>query len=106
MDLSLAGVKSPDHLGDPELLVVQVEHGCVELDERPTLGVGAADTAVFVERIPPPAKAKSHPHVVGGVLGVIGKVIGDEVDGPPMRDQSGRNALAETAVEEELRRLV
>ena len=106
MDLSLGGVKPTDHCVDLELLVVQVEHGCVELDEWPTLSIRAADTAVLVERIPPPAKTKSHPDFVGRVLGVIGKVVGDEVDQPTKLDQPGRNALAETAVEEELRRLV
>jgi hypothetical protein len=106
VNLSLGGVEPTDHFSDLELLVVQVEHGCVELDKWPTLSVSAAYAAVLVERVPPPAKTKSHPNFVGGVLGVIWEVVDDEVDQPPKLDQPGRNALAETPVEEELRRLV
>jgi hypothetical protein len=68
-----------DHFSDLELLVVQIEHRSVELDEWTALSVSAADATVLIY---------------------------DSVNVPPELDKASRDALAQAPVEEKFRRLV
>lgn len=103
-DLALRVVEAADHFVDLQLLVVEVEHRRVELDQRPALDLPATNSTVFVEREPAVRESVVHPYVVVHVLGIVRKVIDHAVDKPPELPQVCCDPGTQAAVEEELRR--
>lgn len=106
VDLWLGVMKTPDHLGDSQLLVVEVEHWRIKLDERTPLDLSPSDAAVFVQRVPPPLEPKAHPYFVIHVLRIIREVICRAVNQPSESTQIRRDVSPQTPIEEEFRRIV
>jgi hypothetical protein len=98
-------VKTPYHLGDGELLVVEVEHRCAELHKRTTLNFSAADAAILMQRKPIVAQAIAHPLNIVNMLRILWKVVDNSMDTPPELSQTFGDAFAQAPIEEELRRL-
>lgn len=105
IDLRLRTVKTPHHLRDGELLVIEVEHRCVELHKRTTLDFSAADSAILVQGKPVVAQAITHPLNIVNLLRIVWEMVNNPMDMPPEFSQTFGDAFAQAPIEEELRRL-
>lgn len=87
-----------DHLGDPELLIVEVKHRRIEFDQRTAFHFSAADAAVLMKRKPSAFEPESHPHFVSDVLCIVRVEVDGAMNQPSSLDEPSGNVLAEATI--------